>query len=150
VAVHSDTHPWWFSIAPPHRVRREVREGAACLERLAGRPPRHFRPPVGHKSIFLRDALPEAGLSLVTWSARAFDTLGRGAAGIERAILRRAEPGAIVLLHEGVRRRPGKPSGTVAALPGIVAGLRARGLEPVSLEGLRAAPDRTGSSSPPA
>ncbi len=140
MGVHSDTHPWWFSLAGPGRVRREVREAARTVERLSGRWPRFFRPPMGHKNIFLRDELAAADMRMVTWSVRAFDTLGRSPEGIARAVLRRATPGAILLLHEGVRRRPGGTSASVAALPAIIAGLRSRGLEPVSLGDLRADP----------
>ena len=30
--VHSDTHPWWFSLAGPERLRREVRVAAGTLQ----------------------------------------------------------------------------------------------------------------------
>ena len=146
VASHTDTHPWWFSLASARRVRAELCESARTIEDLTGRRPIHFRPPVGHRSFFLKEGLASSGMTLVTWSSRCFDTLGRSPAAIRRAILATARPGGIVMLHEGVRRRPGEGSPTVAALPGIIEALRARGLEPVSLEDLRAAR----SSPPPA
>ena len=150
VASHSDTHPWWFSMATAERVRREVRESARTIESLTGRRPLHFRPPVGHRSFFLGKELASCGMTLVTWSSRCFDTLGRSPAAIRRAILATARPGGIVMLHEGVRRPPGETSPTVAALPGIIEALRARGLEPVSLEDLRAArPARPQAPVPP-
>jgi len=146
VAAHSDTHPWWFSLAPPGRVAREVSVSADTLRGLAGRAPVHFRPPVGHKSIFLEEPLRACGMRLVTWSSRSYDTLRRSPESILRATLATAAPGGIVLLHEGVRRQPGEPSPTVAALPRLLEALRARGLEPVSLEDLRA--DRAAPSPP--
>ncbi|HKY31556.1 MAG TPA: polysaccharide deacetylase family protein [Candidatus Polarisedimenticolia bacterium] len=144
VGAHSDSHPWWFSMASPGRIRREVRASAETLERLAGRPLSHFRPPMGHKSIFLQAELAARALTMAGWTTRAFDTLPRSSAAIRDAIVSRAVPGGIVLLHEGTRRAPGRPSSTVAALPGIIEGLRRRGLEPVSLEILRAAPPAAG------
>ncbi len=150
VASHSDTHPWWFSIAPAARVRREVCESARTIESLTGRRPIHFRPPVGHRSFFLKEALASSGITLITWSSRCFDTLGRSPEAIQRAILATASPGGIVMLHEGVRRHPGEASPTVTALPGIIHALRARGLEPVSLEDLREArPSRPPAPAPP-
>jgi peptidoglycan/xylan/chitin deacetylase (PgdA/CDA1 family) len=140
IGAHSDTHPWWFSLAPPGRVAREVEGSARTLESLAGRRPIHFRPPVGHKSLFLPDALEASGMRLVTWSSRSFDTLGRSPEAILKSTLATVSGGGIVLLHEGVRRRDGV-SPTVAALPRLIAALRARGLEPVSLEDLRADPE---------
>jgi peptidoglycan-N-acetylglucosamine deacetylase len=136
IGAHSDTHPWWFSLALPARVAREVGDCARTLERLCGRRPIHFRPPVGHKSLFLQGPLAASGMTLVTWSSRSFDTLGRSPEAILRSTLRTVSPGGIVLLHEGVRRRGGVSS-TVTVLPRLLAALRERGLEPVSLEELR-------------
>lgn len=140
VGVHSDTHPWWFSLAGPGRLRREVSGAARSLEGLTRRPARFFRPPMGHKNLFLREELAAARLELTTWTARPYDTLGGAPERIRDALLAGATPGAILLLHEGVRRGPGRPSPTVAALPAIIEGLRQRGLEPVSLGDLREGP----------
>lgn len=146
IEAHSDTHPWWFSLAGPRRIRREVRQAAATVESLAGRAPRWFRPPMGHKNLFLREALERDGLRLAGWSMRPFDTfqvgtIGRSAAAIAGTVLREALPGSIILLHEGVRRPAGAPSPTLEALGPIIEGLRSRGLEPVSLEDLRGIPE---------
>ena len=135
--VHSDTHPWWFSLAGPARLNREIRQPVRTMQEILGRPPRFFRPPMGHKNFFLPGELAAAGLQMATWSARSYDTLGRPPAKIRDLILARATPGGIILLHEGVRREPGKPSPTVVALEGIIEGLRARHLEPVSLGDLQ-------------
>jgi len=140
VENHSDTHPWWFSLAGPLRVRREIREAGRTLEDLTGRPVRFFRPPVGHKNLFLGNALRGTGLEVVIWSVRPFDTLDRSPERIRRSVLGAALPGGIILLHEGGRRNPGDPSRTVAALPSIILGLREKGLEPVSLGNLLEAP----------
>jgi len=133
VGNHSDTHPWWFSLAGSGRIRREIDEAGRTLEDLTGHPVRFFRPPVGHKNLFLGDALRGTGLEVVTWSARPFDTLARSPERIRRSVIAAAMPGEIILLHEGVRRSPGEPSRTVAALPSIIRGLREKGLEPVTL-----------------
>ena len=117
VESHSDTHPWWFSLAGPLRLRREIGEASRTLEDLTGRPVRFFRPPVGHKNLFLEDALRGTGLEVVIWSVRPFDTLRRPPERIRRSVLGAARPGGIILLHEGGRRSPGEPSPTVAALP---------------------------------
>jgi peptidoglycan/xylan/chitin deacetylase (PgdA/CDA1 family) len=137
IGVHSDTHPWWFSLAGPGRTLREVVSAAEAVERHSGIRPRRFRPPMGHKNIFLSDALKAAGLEMVTWSVRAFDTVRRSQERIQAVVLARSEPGSIILMHEGIRRPPGRPSPVPGALAGIIEGLRARGLDPVSLEDLR-------------
>ena len=133
VEAHSDTHPWWFSLAGKGRLRREVRRSVATLTQLSGRRPRFFRPPMGHKGLSLEETLREEGLEMVTWSARPFDTVSRSPQAIQTRLLDRARPGGILLLHEGIRRQNGHPSRAVQALPGLLRGLRERGLEPVSL-----------------
>lgn len=147
--VHSDTHPWWFSFAGPSRLRREVRGAARSLEEITGVAPRFFRPPMGHKNLFLREELAMARLEMATWTARPYDTLSRPPDRIRDALLAGAAPGAILLLHEGVRRAPGDPSPTVVALPTIIEALRSRGLEPVSLGDLRRIPETAPRPAPP-
>jgi peptidoglycan/xylan/chitin deacetylase (PgdA/CDA1 family) len=149
IAVHSDTHPWWFSLASARRLRREVRGAARTIEDLTRRPPRFFRPPMGHKNLFLGAELAAAGLRMVTWTARSYDTLAPASDRIRDKLLARATPGGILLMHEGVRRAPGERSPTVAALEAIIEGLRARGLEPVSLGDLREAPETEARSARP-
>ena len=136
IEVHSDTHPWWFSLASANRTRREVRDATGILNDLSGTRPRFFRPPMGHKSLTLSQVLHEQGLQMVTWSVRPFDTMRRTAETIRESVLSKVKPGGIVLLHEGTGREPGKPSRTVQALPCMLKGLRERGLEPVRLEEL--------------
>lgn len=148
--VHSDTHPWWFSLAGPARLRREVQEATKTLQELVGRRQRFFRPPMGHKNFFLPGELAAADLQMATWSARSYDTLGRAPEKIRDLILARATPGGIILLHEGVKREAGRPSPTVVALPAIIEGLRARHLEPVSLGDLRQGSEPEEASRPPA
>jgi peptidoglycan/xylan/chitin deacetylase (PgdA/CDA1 family) len=140
VECHSDSHPWWFSLAGPRRIKREVSEAGRTLEDLSGLPIRFFRPPMGHNNIFLQGALESAGIEKVLWSTRSFDTLRRSPERIRNKVLDSAAPGGIILLHEGVRRSSGGPSGTVSALSSIIRGLREIGLEPVPLGRLRAAP----------
>src|SRR4030095_208333 len=75
IEAHSDTHPWWFSLASSIRTRREVRNVVGTLSELSGRRPPFFRPPMGHRSLSLADVLREEGLQMVTWSVRPFDTV---------------------------------------------------------------------------
>jgi peptidoglycan/xylan/chitin deacetylase (PgdA/CDA1 family) len=136
VGAHSATHPWWFSLATPGRIRREVRESVQVLEEITGARPRWFRPPMGHRNPALVEALGKERLEMVTWSSRAYDTLPRGSERVLRSAVAGAAPGGILLLHEGVGRKDGEPSRTVAALPAILRDLKEKGLEPVRLSDL--------------
>jgi len=71
---------------------------------------------------------------MVTWDVVTTDYVPPSQGGptpseLREQVLDRAQAGSIVVLHLG-----GYP--TYAALPAIVAGLRARGLEPVTLDEL--------------
>jgi peptidoglycan/xylan/chitin deacetylase (PgdA/CDA1 family) len=101
VGHHTSTHPAAsFWCAGPARVRRELDDGLASLER-AGAKPRWFRAPVGIKNLFLADALKERGLRCAAWSVRSYDTVARDPAAVADRVMRRVRPGSIVVMHEG-------------------------------------------------
>jgi peptidoglycan/xylan/chitin deacetylase (PgdA/CDA1 family) len=125
VAHHTQSHPvGTFWCALPARVGWELDECLAVLAKIGIRP-RWFRAPVGIKNLFLRGALRERGLVCVGWSARGRDCLSRDPERVAARLLKRAEPGAILLMHEGasvdVRVR-------VEALSRLLDGLEARNL----------------------
>lgn len=126
IANHSQSHPSGsFWVQPKSRIAREIDECNAALERFAGVRTRRFRAPVGMKNPFVHPLLAERGMTLIGWSARAFD--GVGSAGVEQMldrIRRDLRPGAIILLHEGRRSNP-------AVIEALLEELDRRGLRAV-------------------
>jgi peptidoglycan-N-acetylglucosamine deacetylase len=112
----------------------------------AGLPaPRLFRPPYGSFDSTTRSLLAERGSLMVLWSVDTADFGSPGPDVIVHRALDDAEPGAIILLHDGPDSRPH----TVAALPRILRGLRARNLESVTIpELLRSNPPSPHQPSP--
>jgi len=94
-----------------------------------------FRPPLGAHDGASRDAVGSAGWGYaVMWDVDTVDWKpvedgGPTAGDIVGRVLSRAEGGSIVLMHLGGYN-------TLEALPGIVEGLRRRGLEPVTVQRL--------------
>ncbi len=82
-----------------------------------------FRPPYGSRTPAVLRRLTGSGATVVLWDVEASDWTLPGAAAITRAVLERARPGSVVLLHDG----GGDRSQTVEALPGVIEGLLARG-----------------------
>jgi peptidoglycan/xylan/chitin deacetylase (PgdA/CDA1 family) len=81
------------------------------------------------------------GMTLVTWDVSAKDWVETDPARLARNILARAEPGSIILLHDGLDGFPGADrSVVVEALPAILDGLKAKGLTPVTLDVLLGKP----------
>lgn len=118
----------------PRTVRRDLAMGTEAIAHAAGVRPRFFRAPHGFRSPWVTAIAASLGQRTVGWTLGVHDTDRPGAAEIERRTIRGARPGAIILLHDGDGYDPdGDRLQTVEALPGILGGLRARGLTLVSL-----------------
>jgi len=80
------------------------------------------------RSPWLMSVLKADSLVAVTWDDAPRDWDPVPAPELVNRTLRQAHPGAIILLHDGMNlTRGADQSETVKALPGIIAGLRARG-----------------------
>ena len=76
---------------------------------IAG-PPRWFRPPGGDYSPQVAGVAREAGLNLAMWTVNSGDWGAPSPTLLAERVLARAEPGAIILLHNGTLA-------TIRALP---------------------------------
>jgi peptidoglycan/xylan/chitin deacetylase (PgdA/CDA1 family) len=88
-----------------------------------------WRPPYGSYNGAIVAQAGTFGLTTVTWNVDPADWSQPGTMTIVNRVLANVHPGSIVLMHDG----PAGRSQTLAALPYILAGLKARGLTPVSL-----------------
>lgn len=59
-------------------------------------------------NVFLHPLLKKRGLSLASWSARGLDGRDTDRVRIVRRVVDGVEPGAILLLHEGMRDAAGR------------------------------------------
>jgi peptidoglycan/xylan/chitin deacetylase (PgdA/CDA1 family) len=132
VGNHSYNHPEVppFDELPMPLLRDEISLGDQTLTGL-GLHPRLFRPPGGGTAARLVDAAATLGQRVVLWSVDPTDwEPGITPKEIAQRVLAAIRPGSIVDLHDG----GGDRSATLAALPAIVHGIRARGLRLVALE----------------
>lgn len=116
IGNHSFSHPrdpGYGQLSSTNRLIRAATGFTPCL----------FRPPYGLVDSKVEEAARRTDLQTVLWSVDSGDDRHPGAAAIRARVLGLAGPGSIVLMHDG-----GHHPQTVAALPRIVAGLRARGL----------------------
>ena len=124
IGNHTYSHPPLFCFLTPRRLREEIARAQDVIGGVIGRRPAYFRSPVGLRHPLLASALERAGLALVLWSLRSYDTRPHTPESLRRRILARVRSGTIVLLHD----RPGPGSeAMIAALPGIIDRLRADG-----------------------
>ena len=86
--------------------------------------PTLVRPPYGATSSRVRAVIGDLGMQQVLWTVDPQDwRSGRSASTITKRVLGNLHDGANILLHDGV----GNSNNTVAALPGIIDGIRSRG-----------------------
>jgi peptidoglycan/xylan/chitin deacetylase (PgdA/CDA1 family) len=134
VENHSYRHPAGFWFLPPAALRAEIERGQEAIAGAAGRAPRLFRAPAGIRSPLLEPALAQAGLDLVAWTRRGFDTVTGKSEAVLGRLLRGLSPGDILLLHDRAARRTASGSPVVLeVLPRLLDAIDAAGLKPVPL-----------------
>ena len=128
VGDHTYHHPNMVTVGDAV-ARSEIAAGAAVIGRTAGRPAEWFRPPGGDYTAGVAGDARRLGLGMAMWTTNSGDwSLPPFRILVER-VLARAEPGAIVLMHNGTLN-------TVRALPAIVVELRRRGYTLVTVSQL--------------
>ena len=131
---HSQRHLNRFSLLGPRALAAEIGRAQECIAAAAGTAPRFFRAPAGLRNPFLEPALAHAGLQLVSWTRRGFDTVSREPARVLARLTRGLAAGDILLLHDGhaARTAAGVPL-ALEVLPRLIAAARRAGLTPVTL-----------------
>jgi peptidoglycan/xylan/chitin deacetylase (PgdA/CDA1 family) len=116
-----------------------------AIEQAAGVTPRFYRPPNGFHTPWSLRAVRGEGMRTVVWDVDPYDWKNPSPETIVRRVLNDVRPGSIVLLHDGMDTQQGADrSATVAALPGIIEGLRARGYRLVTVAELLGEPPYQG------
>lgn len=126
-------------LLPSARIREEIARTADVLEQLTGKRPTLLRCPKGYKSRRVQRIARELGHRLVGFSYPLYDIGEPPPQSIVDRLMGRVRAGDFLLVHDG--HAPHKPRtcrAVVDALPGMIEGLRAKGLEPTSLAELGA------------
>jgi peptidoglycan-N-acetylglucosamine deacetylase len=131
---HSQRHLHRFSLLGPRALRAEIERAQECIAATTGAAPRFFRAPAGLRNPFLEPVLARAGLTLVSWTRRGFDTVNRDATRVLTRLTRGLRAGDILLLHDGhaARSAAGVPL-ALEVLPQLIESVRRAGLHPVTL-----------------
>lgn len=115
IGNHSYHHPEYPGYGELASTNRKI-------EQATGFKPCLFRPPYGLVDGSVTSAARRTGLEIVQWSLDSLDDKHPGVGAIESNVLSQAQPGSIILMHDG-----GHHPQTVRALPGIIRGLEDRG-----------------------
>ena len=126
VENHSYTHPD-MDQAEPIVVEEEMLRANVVIQALTGHMPRFFRPPGGDGGPAVLKLAAEYGLTGAFWTEDAlhYEDLA-SPQGLVHYVVGHLHPGSIVLMHNA-------PDATIAAIPTLVAALRAQGYQLVTL-----------------
>ena len=134
IGTHTMTHADLTALEP-EAARQEIADGRTAALKAAGPPVDLFRPPYGRRDATIDREVRRQGMAQVMWDVNSADSRRNPPAGFDRTVaarvLRLAQPGSIVLLHERAH--------TIRALRTIVPGLRNRGLRTATVPELLAA-----------
>lgn len=131
VASHSYYHLNWDRVGAA-AIEEDIRWSLDAIEKVTGRRPSWLRPPGGRTNMTVYRMMDRTRVNGLMWTADTGDWRRPGAADVAYRALSGTVPGAVVLMHDG----GGDRSGTVAALPAILDGLKKRGYRAVTVEEL--------------
>lgn len=105
--------------------KAEIDSTATEIVSTSGVAGRLFRAPYGSVNPSVLKTAEDAKLLSVLWDVDTLDWTGPSSDQIAQSAISSAQPGSIILMHDG----GGDRVSTVAAVPQIIAGLRAKGYE---------------------
>jgi peptidoglycan-N-acetylglucosamine deacetylase len=118
-----------LTLLPPHLVQYELDACDRAIKAVTGSSVRFFRPPGGdYDGDVVREAAAR-GYVTTLWTDDPGDYTSPGADVILKRTLDNLEPGAVILLHDGIPQ-------TIQILPQLIAEARRRGYEFVPLSQL--------------
>jgi peptidoglycan-N-acetylglucosamine deacetylase len=145
IGDHTEDHPALARLSA-HDQHEQLFEQIARVELAGGHRPVLFRPPYGSFNATTIRELRSLHLLMVLWSADTDDYERPGVEVIVKRALEAVQPGAILLMHDA----GGDRTQTIAALPQIIRGIRARGYRLVTVpQLLRDDPPPAGEPLPP-
>jgi peptidoglycan/xylan/chitin deacetylase (PgdA/CDA1 family) len=130
IANHSYSHQN-LTFMDSYNIERELCRTSVLIREAIGKRPRFFRPPGGNNNSAVVDAAQLLGMAGAYWTVDGlkFETRPFTPQALTNYILKNVRPGAILLLHNA-------PDNTIAAIPQIVRGLRAKGYKMVTMSEL--------------
>jgi len=123
VANHSMSHPKLTRLSTK-RLHAEVVKPAEIIDKIIGKRPVCLRPPFGMGNARVDVYIRKQGMIMVPMGFNSFDYQRRGVQKLTNWVVKNAHSGMVILLHDGPKYR----EQTVKALPGIIKGIRNKGL----------------------
>ena len=132
IGNHTKSHRQLNTLSPA-QVSQEIDAGNAAIKKATGQGTRWVRPPYGATNATVDQVTRDKGVSQALWDVDTVDWKDRNSEHVCSSAVQGARAGSIVLMHDI------HPT-TVDAADCVIDGLRAKGLEPVSLDRLLRTP----------
>ena len=132
IGNHTKSHRQLNTLSP-EQVSQEIDAGNAAIKKATGQGTRWVRPPYGATNVTVDQVTRDKGVSQALWDVDTVDWKDRNSDHVCSSAVQGARAGSIVLMHDI------HPT-TVDAADCVIDGLRAKGLEPVSLDRLLRTP----------
>ena len=123
---HSDDHAYFTKLSAD-QIKAQLDSCNRKIEAITGVRPDLFRPPYGDYNDSVVSAVRNCGMYTIQWDVDSLDWKDPAPEDITARVLKRVQPGSIVLFHNAAKNTP-------AALPGVIEGLIQKGytIVPVS------------------
>lgn len=123
---HSDDHAYFTKLSA-EQIRAQLDSCNDKIEAITGVRPDLFRPPYGDYNDSVVSTVRDCGMYTIQWDVDSLDWKDPAPADITSRVLKRVQPGSIVLFHNAAKNTP-------AALPSVIEGLIRQGysIVPVS------------------
>ena len=123
---HSDNHPYFTKLSA-EQIKIQLNTCNEKIAAITGVTPILFRPPYGDYNDSVVATVRECGMYCIQWDVDSLDWKDPTPDQICQRVLKRVQPGSIVLFHNAAKNTP-------AALPSVIEGLIQQGysMVPVS------------------
>jgi peptidoglycan/xylan/chitin deacetylase (PgdA/CDA1 family) len=138
VGNHSLSHRRGLCLSGTGTIRKEVSAAGTLISKATGTVPTLFRPPHGFRTPWMMRTLRSMGYTVVTWNNMTDDwEEDKPSEDIITAIMKKAVPGGIIVLHDGRSTRHGYDrTMMLKALPEIIDRLARQGYRFVTVSEL--------------
>ena len=116
---HSDDHAHFTKLSAD-QIKAQLDSCNRKIEAITGVRPDLFRPPYGDYNDSVVSAVRNCGMYTIQWDVDSLDWKDPAPEDITARVLKRVQPGSIVLFHNAAKNTP-------AALPGVIEGLIQKG-----------------------
>ncbi len=129
IGNHSFSHHFWFDMYSAKKMKEDLAQMDAAMEKVIGLKPKLFRPPYGVTNPNLKKAIVKGGYTPVGWSVRSMDTIIKDEKKLLNKINAGIKPGAVFLFHDTC-------AVSLKTLPAFIKEVKKRGYNIVPLDKL--------------